>query len=147
DFRGQLLHGRNDLQKVHAAEGVHLAQHFPATNTTTADASAQQAFDLTAPVIDFLVADGRRVDRAQTSGAAEITISPVQSASGGGAQAQRTVITASRFDAEFAATPDGKSKLSSMHGAPDAKIVNLVPGLPDRVSTSQTLDAEFLPEG
>jgi lipopolysaccharide export system protein LptA len=147
DFRGQLLHGQNDLQKVHAAEGVHLAQHFPATNTTTADASAQQDFDLTAPVIDFLVADGRRLDRAQTSGAAEITISPSPSASGGGAQAQRTVITADRFDAEFAATPDGKSKLTSMHGAPHAKIVNLVPGLPDRVSTSQTLDAAFLPEG
>ncbi|MGA8436674.1 MAG: LptA/OstA family protein [Candidatus Sulfotelmatobacter sp.] len=145
DFRGQLLHGQNDLQKVHAAEGVHLAQHFPSTSTTTADASAQQDFDLTAPVIDFFVADGRRLDRAQTSGKAEITISPAQSASGG-AQGQRTVITAGRFDAKFATT-DGKSKLTSMHGAPDAKIVNLAPGLPDRVSTSQTLDAAFLPEG
>ena len=34
-----------------------------------------------------------------------------------------------------------------MHGAPDAKIVNLAPGLPDRVSSSQTLDATFFPQG
>ncbi|HKN17281.1 MAG TPA: LptA/OstA family protein [Candidatus Sulfotelmatobacter sp.] len=147
DFRGQLFHGQNDLQKVHAAEGVHLAQHSPATNTPTADGSAPQNFDLTAPVVDFFVADGRRLDFAQTSGAAEITISPAQSASAAGAQGQRTVITAGRFEAKFAATPDGKGKLTSMHGAPDAKIVNLAPGLPDRVSRSQTLDAAFLPEG
>ncbi len=148
DFRGRLFRGQNDLQKVHAAEGVHLAQHSPGTNTsTTADASAPQDFDLTAPVIDFFVADGRRLDFAQTSGAAEITISPAQSASGASAPGQRTVITAGRFEAKFAATPDGKSKLTSMRGAPDAKIVNLAPGLPDRVSTSQTLDAVFLPAG
>ena len=34
-----------------------------------------------------------------------------------------------------------------MHGAPDAKIVNSAPGLPDRVSTSRMLDANFLAEG
>ncbi len=148
DFRGQLFHGQNDLQKVHAAEGVHLAQHSPATNTTpTADGSTPQDFDLTAPVVDFFVADGRRLDRAQTSGAAQIMISPAESASTASSPTQRTVITAGRFDAKFAATPDGKSKLTSMHGAPDAKIVNAAPGLPDRVSTSQTLDAAFLPEG
>jgi lipopolysaccharide export system protein LptA len=147
DFRGQLFHGQNDLQKVHAADGVHLAQHSPGTNTSPADASAQQDFDLTAPVIDFFVADGRRLDRAQTSGAAEITIAPAPSGSGNGGQDQRTVITAGRFDAKFAATSEGKSKLTSMHGTPDAKIVNLAPGLPDRVSTSQTVDAAFLPEG
>ena len=37
--------------------------------------------------------------------------------------------------------------MTSIHGAPDAKIVNVAPGLPDRVSTSQTLDAAFLPQG
>jgi lipopolysaccharide export system protein LptA len=147
DFRGQLFHGQNELQKVHAAESVHLAQHSAPANTSTADASAPQDFDLTAPVVDFFVADGRRLDRAQTSGAAQITISPAQSASLASSSTQRTVITAGRFDAKFAATPDGKSKLTSMHGAPDAKIVNLVPGLPDRISTSQTLDAGFLPDG
>ena len=34
-----------------------------------------------------------------------------------------------------------------MHGAPNAKIVSTNPGQPDRVSTSQTLDAAILPQG
>ena len=157
DFRGQ-----NELMKVHAADGVHLAQHStnatPAnTNRNTADTSGPQDFDLTAPVIDFFVADGRRLDRAQTSGAAQLVISPAQNQNRAGASGaissavisspQRTIITAGRFDAKFSPTPDGKSRLTSMHGAPAAKIVNAVAGKPDRVSTSETLDASFLPEG
>jgi lipopolysaccharide export system protein LptA len=153
--------GQNQLQKVHATDGVHLAQHPDITNPQTATPaahspktdsghdSAPQDFDLTAPIVDFFVADGRRIDRAETSGAAQITITPAQNASPDTRQAsaQRTVITAGRFYAKFAATSDGASRLTSMHGAPDAKIVNLAPGLPDRVSTSQTLDAMFLPQG
>ena len=144
DFAGQ-----NQLRKVHATDGVRLAQHATGSGKPTADASRQQDFDLAAPVIDFFVADGRRLDHAETSGAAKITISPAENSSPASAQpsAQQTVITAGRFDAKFAATPEGSSRLTSIHGAPDAKIVNLTPGLPDRVSTSQTLDATFLPEG
>jgi lipopolysaccharide export system protein LptA len=145
--------GRNQLQKVHATEGVRLAQHpnrtsTPATNAPD-HASEPQDFDLTAPTVDFFVADGRRLDHAETSGAAKITISPAQNSNLATAQpsAQHTVITAARFDAKFAPTAAGSSRLTSMHGAPDAKIVNLTPGVPDRVSTSQVLDAVFLPQG
>jgi lipopolysaccharide export system protein LptA len=144
------FHGQNTLQKVHASEGVRLAQHAASGERSAAiasSASPPQDFDITAPVIDFFVAEGRRLDRAQTSGAAQITISPAQNADPANAQAQRTVVTAGRFDAKFAATPEGSTRLTSIHGAPAAKIVNLAPGLPDRVSTSQTLDATFLPEG
>ncbi|MFY9792259.1 MAG: LPS export ABC transporter periplasmic protein LptC [Candidatus Sulfotelmatobacter sp.] len=137
--------GQNQLQKVHAADGVRLAQHAAATNTSEANSSPQN-FDITAPIIDFFVIDGRRLDRAQTSGAAQITITPAANQNSA-SNAQSTVITASRFDARFSATPEGQSRLTSFHGAPDAKIVNFMPGLPDRVSTSQTLDATFLPEG
>jgi lipopolysaccharide export system protein LptA len=147
--------GQNQLQKVHAAEGVRLAQHAARTDSPATDASPPQDFDITAPVIDFFVVEGRRLDHAETSGAAQIMISPspAQTSSPLGAKtsaqasAQRTVITAGRFDAKFAATPDGSSRLNSIHGAPDARIVNLTAGLPDRVSTSHTLDATFLPEG
>jgi len=148
DFSGQ-----NQLQKVHAVDGVRLAQHATSSHPTTANSSPPQDFDITAPVIDFFVADGNRLDRAETSGTAQITITPAQASiplnasTSAPASAQRTVITAGRFDAKFAATPDGSSRLTSVHGAPDAKLVNLAPGLPDRVSTSQTLDAAFLPEG
>jgi lipopolysaccharide export system protein LptA len=154
DFRGQ-----NQLQKVHASDGVRLAQHAARTNPSTADASkagalavessTPQDFDLKAPTVDFFIADGRRLSCAETSGAAQITISPGQNSTPASAKAagQRTAITAGRFDAKFVPTADGKSQLTSIHGAPNAKIVNVAPGLPDRVSTSQTLDAAFLPEG
>jgi lipopolysaccharide export system protein LptA len=152
--------GQNQLQKVRAMDGVRLAQHgassaapaggssasFPAVSSGRS--SAPQDFDLTALIVDFFVAEGNRLDHAETSGATKITISPAQSASAASAQisSEQTVITAGRFDAKFAATPDGSSRLTSIHGAPDAKIVNLVPGLPERVSTSQTLDATFFPQ-
>ena len=80
--------GQNQLQKVHAADGVRLAQHSDATNPPPTDASASasanvsanssapQDVNLSAPIVDFFVADGRRLDYAETSGAAQITISP-----------------------------------------------------------------------
>ena len=154
DFRGQ-----NQLQKVHASDGVRLAQHAANAGQSAVDGSKARAaavesstpqdFDLKAPIVDFFIADGRRLSRAETSGAAQITISPAQNSTPTSAQAsgQRTVITAGRFDAKFAPTPEGKSQLTSIHGAPNAKIVNVAPGVPDRVSTSQMLDAAFLPEG
>ncbi|MFZ0198490.1 MAG: LPS export ABC transporter periplasmic protein LptC [Candidatus Sulfotelmatobacter sp.] len=145
DFRGEMFHGQNELQKVHAEDGVHLAQHAISSSPST-DAPAPQEFDLTAAAIDFFVAEGRRLDRAQTSGSAQITISPAQPETTTGTP-QRTVITAGRFDAKFSPTPEGASRLTSMHGAPDARIVSAAPGQPDRISTSQTLDATFLPQG
>jgi len=157
--------GQNQLQKVHAMDGVRLTQHGgsvaqPPTNAaanfstaSSTTSSAPQDFELTAPVVDFFVVDGNRLDHAETSGAAKITISPEQNSNAltaknsADASAQRTVITAGRFDAKFSETPDGSSRISSIHGAPNAKIVNLAPELPARVSTSQTLDALFLAQG
>jgi lipopolysaccharide export system protein LptA len=149
--------GKNELQKVHAADGVKLAQqHAPSEDPLLAkdarsgapgNSAQRQDFELRAPVVDFFVAGGRRLERAQTSGAAKITISPAQNASENAASSHGTIITAGRFDAKFEATSAGKSQLTSIHGAPDAKIVSDAPGQPDRVSTSQTLDAAFLPEG
>jgi len=144
--------GRNQLQKVHAMDGVHLAQHADSTNARATNAtehgSQPQDFDLTAPIVDFFIAEGRRVDHAETYGAAQITISPAQASTPANAQpSSHTVITAGRFHAKFSATSDSSSRLTSIHGAPDARIVNLTPGLPDRVSTSQMLDAVFSPQG
>ena len=51
------------------------------------------------------------------------------------------MITAARFEAGF----DALGQLASAHGAPDARIVNSNRGQPDRVSTSDTLDATFHP--
>jgi lipopolysaccharide export system protein LptA len=141
DFAGQ-----NELRKVHASDGVRLARRGEGkTSAKLADGSAPQDLDIAAPIIDFFVIGGRRLDRAQTSGAARITISPSQNESS--PSLERTVITAGRFDAKFDATSTGKSRLASLHGEPNAKIVSVAPGVPDRVSTSQLLNATFLPEG
>jgi lipopolysaccharide export system protein LptA len=151
DFAGQ-----NQLQKVHGRDGVRLTQNAVAANKPTAKGLARgpQDFELTAPAIDFTVAQGHILERAVTSGAAQITIAQAQEASPRSAQAhaaqgsigQRTVVTAGKFQAQFASS-EGRNHLSSVHGAPDARIVNSAPGEPDRVSTSESVDAAFLPQG
>jgi lipopolysaccharide export system protein LptA len=55
-------------------------------------------------------------------------------------------VTAGKFAAQFAFS-DGRNCLTSLHGAPDARIVNSAPGEPARISTSQSVDASFLPQG
>ena len=154
DFAGQ-----NQIQKVRASEGVRLTQRSTSTSTDQpkANASSPQDFDLTAPVIDFFIAEGRRLDHAITSGPPEITIfsasaspaniSPANAGAPSSPSTQRTVITAGKFEARFEPTADGRSRLATVHGAPDAKIVSANPGQPDRLSTSQAVEATFLPQG
>jgi lipopolysaccharide export system protein LptA len=144
---------QNQVQKVHASEGVRLAQQAVSAvskDTVKKEGSGPQDFEVTAPVIDFFVLDGERLDRAVTSGAAQIMIYPhpdsPQSASPG-VPPQRTVIQAGKFDAKFDPTENGGSRLSKIHGAPHAKIVSVTPDQPDRISTSDTADAIFLPLG
>jgi lipopolysaccharide export system protein LptA len=141
--------GQNELRKIHAAEDVRLEQHAANAVTQSANGSPPQDFDIAAAAIDFFIEGGRRLDHAETSGAARITISPAQSATRLNAKGttQPTVITAGRFEAKFATTPEGGSRLASVHGEPEAKIVSSSPGQPDRVSTSNRVDAGFLPQG
>jgi lipopolysaccharide export system protein LptA len=149
--------GENELRKIHAENGVRLAEHKTETGSTSTEGSSPQNVDVSAPIIDFFVVAGNRLDHAETSGAAQITISPVENSADSArattnTASQRTIVTAGRFVARFAETPTtrgGKpdSRLVSIHGAPDAKIVNSTPRLPDRVSSSESVDAIFLPEG
>jgi lipopolysaccharide export system protein LptA len=148
DFAGQ-----NQLQKVHAVDGVRLTQNAVAGNKPAAKgvATGPQDFDLSAPIIDFTVAHGHILKHAETSGAAQITIAQAPESSPATLQAsspQRTVVTAGKFHAQFASS-EGRNHLTSVHGAPNARIVNSnsTPGEPDRVSTSESVDATFLPQG
>jgi lipopolysaccharide export system protein LptA len=131
--------GKNLLTKIHAEDHVKLLQH---QTPATASASAQD-LELTAQGIDFFAANTPReqktshLDRAETSGAAQIVIRPT---TGSG---QQTVVTAAKFDARF----DNAGQLTAVHGAPDARIVSQNPGQPDRISTSRILDASFEPGG
>ena len=138
--------GNNVLANVHTQENVKLVQRQqPAKSSASGrddeahdvegHAVGAQEVEVTASVIDFLLAGGRRLQRADTSGAAQIAIRSTTSATG------QTLITAGRFHARF----DDLGQLASVHGAPEAHIVSQAPGQPDRVSTSTMLDASFHP--
>jgi lipopolysaccharide export system protein LptA len=122
---------------------VKLLQHqksgkasLPQTVAKTPNLQTQdQDVEVTASAIDFLVAGGRRLRRADTSGAAQIAIRPTTPAAG------QTLITAGKFQARF----DDAGQLAAVHGAPEARIVSQSPGQPDRISTSNMLDASFHP--
>jgi lipopolysaccharide export system protein LptA len=123
--------GNNVLSTVHSQDNVRLMQHQqPATASTGA-----QDVEITASVIDFFITDGRRLQRADTSGPAQIALRPAADTG------QQTLVTAGKFQARF----DESGQLASVHGAPNARIVSQTPGQPDRVSTSDTLDASFRP--
>ena len=139
--------GQQMLKTVHAEDGVRLVQKksqsgsLVASSSSSARTGAQdQDIEMTAPVMDFIVKDGRLLDRAETSGAPQIVIKQP------GAN-QKTVVTAAKFTARFTE----KNRLATLHGEPGAKIVSgkliSAPGQPDRVSTSQMLDVVFRPEG
>jgi lipopolysaccharide export system protein LptA len=130
----------NVLSTVHTQENVKLVQRQePAKGSAggkTHDAESQEV-EVTASAIDFIVAEGRRLRRADTSGAAQIALRPITPATG------QTLITAGKFQARF----DDLGQLASVHGAPEAHIVSQSSGQPDRVSTSNMLDASFHPGG
>jgi lipopolysaccharide export system protein LptA len=131
DFAGGTL-----LSKARAEGNVKLLQRG---NAQTADApkpAGAQQVQITAAAMDFFTAAGR-LSKAETSGAAEITISPV---SGAG---QLTHVTAGEFMAQF----DDRNRLHTLHGAPAASITSVTPGQPDRVSTSAALDVAFRAQG
>jgi lipopolysaccharide export system protein LptA len=146
--------GRNELQKVHAVDGVRMTQEAASGSKPAGKsaASGPQDFEITAPIIDFAVAQGHILEHAVTSGAAQITITQAatpatpQNSAAKPALPQTTVVTAGKFDAQFAYA-DGRDRITNVHGAPDACIVNSSPGQPDRVSTSDSVDAVFLAQG
>jgi lipopolysaccharide export system protein LptA len=161
---------RNQARKIHADENVKLvegaspepgASSAPAPNSALAagsvtgarsatkiaggvagapprrNAEAAQQVEITAPAIDFFMAKGKGLDHADTSGAARIAILPTNR------DVSLTAVTAGNFQAKF----DANGRLSSVHGAPDAKVVNTTPGQPDRTSTSDQIDANFRSAG
>ena len=133
--------GKQLLQTVHAEGGVRLAQKNTSGRAVAGSAksgarSDAQNVEMTAPVMDFQVVDGRIIKSAETNGPPQILITQPDSN-------QRTTVTAAKFNARFT----DQNRITSLHGEPDAKIVSQTPGQPDRISTSRLLDVLFRPEG
>jgi lipopolysaccharide export system protein LptA len=138
--------GRNQLQTIHAVDGARISQKAASgkTNSAPGIATGPQDFQLTAPVINFAIEQGHILRHASTAGAAQIAI--LQAPENTTTQPQQTVVTAGKFDADFAQS-DGRNHLVSIHGSPDARIVSTTAGQPDRISTSDSIDAGFFPQG
>jgi lipopolysaccharide export system protein LptA len=159
--------GQQVLKTVHAEDGVRLSQKDNQSGAGVASAAllsssargGTQDIEMTSPVMDFIVKDGRLLERAETSGPPQIVITQPDAN-------QKTVVTAAKFTAKFTE----KNRLATLHGEPDAKIVSGLmdaskagssksgggqtggrqigaAGQTDRVSTSRMLDVVFLPEG
>lgn len=134
--------GRNEVKKVRALEGATLRQNVSRASTAQNGNPAPGSFELAAPAIDFDVDQGHILRHAATSGVPRITIVQAQTTTA----SQKAVVTAGKFDADFSPN-EGRNHLAKIHGAPDARIVSLSAGQPDRVSTSAAVDALFLPQG
>ena len=127
--------GGTQVSKARAEGNVRLIQKGD-SGAHPASSPAQQV-EITAAAMDFLSSNGR-LSQGETSGAAEITMSPA-----GGRPGQVTHVTAGKFTA----TLDDSSRLHTLHGAPDASITSVTPGQADRVSTSASLDVTFRRQG
>jgi lipopolysaccharide export system protein LptA len=114
----------NRLSKARAEDSVQLKQ---------GPAGKSQA--LHAVALDLSVKDGRRLEKAVTSGGpAEI----VRDQAPG-----KTTISAGHFETVF----NDQNRPVSLYGTPDAKIVDSVPGKPDRILNSRELTAKFNDKG
>jgi lipopolysaccharide export system protein LptA len=125
---------RNLVRAIHAQDNAKLVE-LPGQSTNPNTTSQQ--VEITAPTIDFVLAQGKHLDHAETSTGGQITILPAAN------DGSRTVVTAQRLLAKF----DDHSRLTTVHGAPDARIISSASGQPDRTSTSQTIDAAFRAAG
>ncbi len=116
--------GGNRLTKARAEDSVQLKQ-----------GPAGKSQELHAVALDLSVKNGRKLEKAVTSGGpAEI----VREQAPG-----KTMISAGHFETVF----NDQNRPVSLYGTPDAKIVDTVPGKPDRVLTSHELTAKFNDKG
>jgi lipopolysaccharide export system protein LptA len=133
---------KNQLDQVHALGDVRLVQPpaAPVAQPSSTAPSQSQTVEINADAMDFLVKNGRLLERASTSGAAQIVLTQAATAT----QPQtRTVATAGRFVAAFGRD----NRLQTLTGSPDSRIVSFVPGEPQKVSTARLLTVEFSPAG
>jgi lipopolysaccharide export system protein LptA len=114
----------NRLAKARAEDSVQLKQ-----------GPVGKSQELHAVALDLSVKNGRRLEKAVTSGGpAEI----VRDQSPG-----KTTISAGHFETTF----NDQNRPVSLYGTPDAKIDDTVPGKPDRILTSRELTAKFNDKG
>lgn len=132
----------NKVTKVRASQVVKITQVQQLKSGRTSGNA--QNFELNTSAVDFFLISGKRLERAETLGPAQLAINqirdskPVSTSNVSGLQ---SLVTAGRFEAKF----DRTGQLQSLHGAPDARITTKSDdsGKPDRISTSDVLNVSF----
>lgn len=121
------------LQAIEARQGVTLQQApKPASKNP-------QALAINSNAMTFALRGGRLLTSAQTEGPGHIVISAMAPKSAG----EQTLIDARHVTADFA----GQNHLQTVHGIGAVQVTSHSPGQPDKLSTSETMVAQFTPEG
>src|SRR5215813_11435985 len=110
---------RNLLTKLRAQESVQLAQ-----------GPAEKSMQLQSDGLDVFVGNGKKPERAVTSGAAKVMVTQSRTS---------TTITADEFRAKF----NARGRPASMTGGANVKTVSVTPGKADQVTTSREIIATF----
>jgi len=125
--------GNNRVQQVVASDHVRLRQ-MP----SGAQKNRQQA-ELACDQLTMDMAGGARLHHGGTGGAAQLTLTPLEPRVPG----EHAIITAQQIQADF----DDQGRIARMRGEPDSRIVAVVPGEPDKVSSGRRLTVNFAPGG
>jgi lipopolysaccharide export system protein LptA len=120
------------LQTIYASQGTILRQ------APRPGSAHPQALEMTSDAMTFAMNEAQELSSAQTAGPGELTTRSTDPKQPGD-----TVIDAQRFTADFGE----ENRLRTLHGTGAVQVTNRAPGMPDKVSTSQTLVADFSPSG
>ncbi len=128
---------KNTIKKLRAVDGVKLLQ-------ANAGATNKQTVAMETAALDLDFANGRVLDRAESDGAAQVTLVPrVVNSFEEVASGERRVLSAGKLTADF----DKNGRPRTIVGKPGAKVAFYTPGQPDRITTSRELVAKLQPTG
>lgn len=119
------------LQTIHARQGVILRR------SPQEKGKNPQAFSITSDAMTFALKDGRLLSSAQTEAPGQVTMSAARN------NGEQTVIDAHRFTAKFGE----QNRISSVHGTGAVRVVSHIPGQPNKLSSSDSMVAQFTPAG
>jgi lipopolysaccharide export system protein LptA len=138
-----LFAGHNRLNRIHAAQQVRLLQHQLAKPVKDGrERPSPQNYDsqdleVTAQAMDFFVAGGKRLTRADTIGPSQILLAANE-------KEGETQVTADKFTAAF----DSNGQLNQLQGGANVRVVSKPKPIgnvaqPDRVTASDRITAQF----
>lgn len=110
---------RNQVTKARAEDSVQISQ-----------GPDNKLMQLQADAVDLLIGDGKKLEKASTSGAAQILIAQGKT---------RTTITAGQFQAAF----NARNRPSSILGGPNVQTVSTTAGKTEQITSSDEIRASF----